>query len=113
MGPSYVDGNLYREKLTSILKGRRIKVSVPCLYILPSVMETSPIRGHQRIAENCKNVPFTFSAHPNVVAFVSHCGIGSLLEAVYYKVPIVGIGIFGDQVIFRPVFNIRNPLDGQ
>ena len=60
-----------------------------------------------------KNVPWLFPAHPNVVAFVSHCGIGSLLEAVHYKVPIVGIGIFGDQVIFRSVFNIRNPFDGE
>jgi UDP:flavonoid glycosyltransferase YjiC (YdhE family) len=24
--------------------------------------------------------------------------MGSMLEAVYYKVPIIGIGIFGDQV---------------
>ena len=56
MGPSYVDVN-YQETVTLILKGGRIKVSVPCLYILPSVMETSPIRGHQQIAKNCKNVP--------------------------------------------------------
>ena len=27
-------------------------------------------------------------AHPNVIAFISHCGIGSLLEAVYHSVPI-------------------------
>ena len=27
-------------------------------------------------------------AHSNVVAFISHCGIGSLLEAVYHSVPI-------------------------
>jgi hypothetical protein len=44
-----------------------------------------------------------------VVAFVTHCGIGSMLEAIYYKVPMVGIGVFGDQVPILPkVTNVCN-----
>ncbi|KAL0878881.1 hypothetical protein ABMA27_003892 [Loxostege sticticalis] len=36
-------------------------------------------------------------AHPNVVAFYSHCGQLGTTEAIYHGVPIVGMPIFGDQ----------------
>lgn len=36
-------------------------------------------------------------AHSNVKLFVSHCGLGSVNEAKYHGVPILGIPIFGDQ----------------
>ena len=35
--------------------------------------------------------------HPKTRAFVSHVGYGSLYEAAYHGIPIVGIPIFGDQ----------------
>ena len=38
------------------------------------------------------------SAHPNIKAFFTHCGIGSILESIYYGVPLVATGIFADQV---------------
>lgn len=40
---------------------------------------------------------FAITAHPNVLAFYSHCGLGSTTEAVHFGVPIVGMPILGDQ----------------
>jgi len=37
-------------------------------------------------------------AHPKIRAFFTHCGIGSVLESIYYGVPLVATGIFADQV---------------
>ena len=37
-------------------------------------------------------------AHPNVIGFVSHCGIGSVMESIFHGVPIVAIAIFMDQI---------------
>ncbi|XP_060528216.1 UDP-glucosyltransferase 2-like [Cylas formicarius] len=36
-------------------------------------------------------------AHPNVVGFVSHCGLLSTTEATYYGVPIIAVPFFLDQ----------------
>lgn len=36
-------------------------------------------------------------AHENVKLFISHCGLGSAVEAKYHGVPIVGVPIFADQ----------------
>ncbi|VDN17985.1 unnamed protein product [Gongylonema pulchrum] len=38
-----------------------------------------------------------FLGHPNLRAFVSHCGQNSLTEAVHQGVPLVCVPLFGDQ----------------
>lgn len=35
--------------------------------------------------------------HHNVRLFISHCGLSSITEAMYYGVPVLGMPIFGDQ----------------
>ncbi|XP_063365012.1 UDP-glycosyltransferase UGT5-like isoform X2 [Cydia amplana] len=36
-------------------------------------------------------------AHPNVIAFYSHCGLLGTTEAIHHGVPVLGMPIFGDQ----------------
>ncbi|CRK94936.1 CLUMA_CG008427, isoform A [Clunio marinus] len=36
-------------------------------------------------------------AHPNTKIFISHCGLGGVIEAKYHGVPIIGLSLFGDQ----------------
>lgn len=36
-------------------------------------------------------------AHPNVKLFITHCGKGSLNEARYHGVPVLGVPVFADQ----------------
>ena len=38
-------------------------------------------------------------AHKNVVLFITHCGMHGVMEAIYHKVPMVGMPVFIDQVI--------------
>lgn len=37
-------------------------------------------------------------AHPNVKLFITHGGLLSCIESVFFGVPMVGTGIFGDQM---------------
>uniref|UniRef100_A0A183CMI9 glucuronosyltransferase n=1 Tax=Globodera pallida TaxID=36090 RepID=A0A183CMI9_GLOPA len=36
-------------------------------------------------------------AHPKTMAFVSHCGMNSVMEGTFYGVPMVCMPFFGDQ----------------
>ncbi|XP_075976669.1 UDP-glycosyltransferase UGT5-like [Anticarsia gemmatalis] len=36
-------------------------------------------------------------AHPNILAFYSHCGMLGTTEAIYHGVPVIGMPVFGDQ----------------
>jgi glucuronosyltransferase len=36
--------------------------------------------------------------HKNIKLFISHCGLGSTIEALHYAVPVIGMPIYGDQI---------------
>lgn len=40
---------------------------------------------------------FRPAAHRNVKLFISHGGLGSIMESKYYGVPVLGLPIFADQ----------------
>ena len=40
---------------------------------------------------------FLSSGHPQIKAFVYHCGMNGVWEAVYHGVPMVAVPLFGDQ----------------
>ncbi|KAJ8676539.1 hypothetical protein QAD02_012326 [Eretmocerus hayati] len=57
------------------------------------------------LPENVKTLPWITQqpvlAHPNTRVFITHGGLGGLLEALYYGTPMVGVPLFSDQ--FRNV----------
>lgn len=40
-----------------------------------------------------------FVAHPNIKVFVTQGGVHSIEEAIHKEVPMVGIPVFGDQLL--------------
>lgn len=48
---------------------------------------------------------FSILAHPNTKAFISHGGLLSITEAVFYGVPFIGVPGFGDQQ-----YNVANAV---
>ncbi|XP_041982970.1 UDP-glycosyltransferase UGT5-like [Aricia agestis] len=63
-----------------------------------------------KLGENLTDVPknvhlFSWApqqsilAHPNCVLFITHAGLLSILEAIYFGVPIIGLPFFADQFV--------------
>lgn len=44
-----------------------------------------------------EDILFYFLAHRNTILFISHCGMGSITEAIHHGVPVICIPIYGDQ----------------
>lgn len=46
---------------------------------------------------NCQRLLSFTSEHKNVIAFISHCGLFSILEAIHTATPVIGIPFMFDQ----------------
>lgn len=44
-------------------------------------------------------IRFRFAEHKNIKAFITHGGLGSMLESLSAGVPLIGIPLFGDQFL--------------
>lgn len=75
---------------------------------LPENVKTMPWIPQQRILGKvtfwfpCGRSNLTsklFTDHPNTKVFISHCGLGGTLEALYFGIPVIGIPLYGDQLI--------------
>ncbi|XP_067838459.1 UDP-glucuronosyltransferase 3A1-like isoform X2 [Heptranchias perlo] len=72
---------------------------------LPQVVIWRHVRGHWpsdvHLAPNIKLVDWLpqndLLGHPKARLLVTHGGFNSLMEAVYHRVPVIGIPLFGDQ----------------
>ena len=54
------------------------------------------------------NLCFFNSEHKNVKAFVTHGGLMGTLESIYCAVPMVGVPLFGDQMINIKSYEKKN-----
>ena len=95
LGTLAVAPSLQLQKMAAALTHDRFRA----LWILASdqtVHLPAPLRPGVRVLE-WGPPPLAVLAHPNVAAFVSHCGINSVYESVRAGTPIVGLPMFADQ----------------
>lgn len=48
------------------------------------------------LSNDKRNLAF-FLAHPKIVSFITHAGLGSINEAIYYGVPMILFPLFAEQ----------------
>uniref|UniRef100_A0A0R3RPI1 glucuronosyltransferase n=1 Tax=Elaeophora elaphi TaxID=1147741 RepID=A0A0R3RPI1_9BILA len=63
----------------------------------PNIVRRNWIPQNDLLSKSKLN-PGKFSDHPNLRAFITHCGLNSLIESVWAGVPIICIPLFGDQL---------------
>jgi UDP:flavonoid glycosyltransferase YjiC (YdhE family) len=68
------------------MKKHIMAISVPILPEFPSTVRVESFVPQLEVL-----------SHPNVVAFVSHCGMNSIHESLYCGKPILALPFFGDQ----------------
>ncbi|KAL7293656.1 hypothetical protein TKK_0012735 [Trichogramma kaykai] len=66
------------------------------------------------LPKNVKVLPWTpqqpLLAHKNMRVFITHGGLGGLIEALYYGVPMIGIPLFSDQFRNVEAFTAKNMM---
>ncbi|XP_018563276.1 UDP-glucuronosyltransferase 2B7-like [Anoplophora glabripennis] len=93
MGTNLKSADLPKHKLDGILKAfSKLKQRVLWKF------ERTDIPNKPENVFISKWMPQTdILAHPNIVAFITHGGLLSTTEAIYYGVPMIGIPVFVDQ----------------
>ena len=79
------------------LLGGLASESFRALWVLRPELQASLVKPSNLRFEPWVSSQVGVLAHPNVRAFISHCGINSAHEALYHGTPIVGIPFLGDQ----------------
>lgn len=93
MKSSYFDD----EKLKTILKTFESFPDFNFLWKFEANEEDLPIKLSRNVLISKFLPQNDILAHPNIKAFITHCGLLSTHEAFWYGVPIVGIPFFVDQ----------------
>jgi glucuronosyltransferase len=67
---------------------------------LDEIPETSNLKVPENVMLKSFLPQQDILAHKKLILFITHCGMHGVMEAIYHSVPMVGMPVFIDQVIY-------------